>query len=213
MTLFIDKDRINNIFFFNPTIIKENSFKRNKYMELINDPDNLIIYPPEEDGEKKKMSLFKKFREDLYKGIRSSGKFCDGLQALYVKDSIKDCDAVLRVESSRTRSKKINGFATLKFMRNSKTLYIDVICTNSDVKGTGSYIIKLLSDICNKLSLEHIKLSSATQALPFYLKTDFECDPLCKMVKDITGGEKSSNMTRKRISRSSNKHSKTCRHY
>ena len=67
--------------------------------------------------------------------------------------------------------------------------------------------------IFNKLSLEHIKLSSATQALPFYLKTDFECDPLCKMVKDITGGEKSSNMTRKRISRSSNKHSKTCRHY
>lgn len=209
MTLFIDKDRTNNIFFFNPTIIKENGYKRNKYTQLLDDPDELIIYPSvEEESERNKVSQFKKFRDNLYKGIRSSGKFCDGLQALYVKDSLKDCDAILRVESSRTRSKKINGFATIKFMRNSKTLYIDVICTNTDIKGTGSYIIKLLSDVCDKLSIEHIKLSSATTALPFYLKTDFECDPLCKMVKDIQGG--GSKKTR-RIHHKIHRHSKTRR--
>jgi len=206
MTLFIDKDRTNNIFFFNPTIIKENSYKRNKYAQLLDDPDDLIIYPQSaEEGERNKVSLFKKFRDNLYKGIRSYGKFCNGLQALYVKDSLKDCDAILRVESSRTRSKKINGFATIKFMRNNKSLYIDVICTNADIKGTGSYMMKLLSDVCEKLYIEHIKLSSATQALPFYLKTDFECDPLCKMVKDIQGG--AGRKTRRNLFR----HNKTVR--
>jgi hypothetical protein len=210
MTLFIDKDRTNNIFFFNPTIIKENGYKRNKYTQLLDDPDDLIIYPSAEESERNKVSQFKKFRDELYKGIRSSGKFCDGLQALYVKDSLKDCDAVLRVESSRTRSKKINGFATIKFMRNNKTLYIDVICTNTDIKGTGSYIIKLLSDVCDKLSIEHIKLSSATTALPFYLKTDFECDPLCKMVKDIEGGGSRNGKTRKHRYNKT-RHSKTRR--
>jgi hypothetical protein len=65
--------------------------------------------------------------------------------------------------------------------------------------------MKLLSDVCEKLSIEHIKLSSATQALPFYLKTDFECDPLCKMVKDIQGG--AGRKTRRNLFR----HNKTVR--
>jgi hypothetical protein len=51
-------------------------------------------------------------------------------------------------------------------------------------------MVNLLSDICETINIEHIKLSSATQAIPFYLKTEFECDPLCKMVKDIQGGGK-----------------------
>ena len=172
---------------------------------MLENPGDLTIFPNEEDSEKKKTSLFKKFREELYKDIRSSKKFCDGLQAAYVKDSLKDCDAILRVESSMTRSKKINGFATFKLLKNSKSLYIDVICTNTDIKGTGSYMIKLLTKLCDDISLEHIKLSSATQALPFYLKTDFECDPLCKMIKDIKGGK-----TRRRHS---NSHSKTSRNH
>jgi hypothetical protein len=202
----INTDQINNILFFNPKIIKENNYKRGKYNLLIENPGNLTIYPNEDESEKKSTSLFKKFRDELYKDIRTSGKFCDGLQALYVKDSLKDCDVILRVESSRTRSKKINGFATLKFLRNSKSLYIDTICTNQDIKGTGSYMVKLLSKICHELALDHIKLSSATQALPFYLKTDFECDPLCKMIKDIKGGNKTKRNHK-------NSHTKTIRNH
>jgi hypothetical protein len=205
MATVINTDKLNNIIFFNPSIIKKNDYKHNKYSYLLENPGDLTIFPNEEDSEKKKTSLFKKFREELYKDIRSSKKFCDGLQAAYVKDSLKDCDAILRVESSMTRSKKINGFATFKLLKNSKSLYIDVICTNTDIKGTGSYMIKLLTKLCDDISLEHIKLSSATQALPFYLKTDFECDPLCKMIKDIKGGK-----TRRRHS---NSHSKTSRNH
>lgn len=190
MVSVINTDKINNILFFNPSIIKKNDYKNSKYNFLLENSSDLTIYPNQDDSEKKKISLFKKFRDELYKDIRASKKFCDGLQASYVKDSLKDCDAILRIESSMTRSKKINGFATLKLLRSSKSLYIDVICTNTDIKGTGSYMIKLLTKLCDDISLEHIKLSSATQALPFYLKTDFECDPLCKMIKDIKGGNK-----------------------
>jgi hypothetical protein len=201
----INTDKVNNIFFFNPRIIKKNTYKNAKYNHLLENSENLTILPDENETEPKKDSLFKKFREELYKEIRKSGKFCDGLYALFVKDSIKDCDAILRVESSMTRSKKIYGFATLKFLRNSKSLYIDTICTNQDIKGTGSYMIKLLSKICHDVSLEHIKLNSATKAMPFYLKTDFECDPTCKMIKTMDGG---SMKTRKNKRKSHNKTSR-----
>jgi hypothetical protein len=201
MTTTINIDKINNIVFFNPKIIKENDYKQRKYEKLIDESDNIEVYPKEQDNEKQKQSSFKKFRTELYKDIRSSGKFCDGLQATYVKESLMNCDFILRVESSQTRSKKINGFATLKMYKGSKSLYVDVICTNTDIKGTGSYMVKLLSKICDTISLDSIKLSSATQAVPFYLKTDFECDPLCKMKKEINGGSR----TRKNRRNSHNK--------
>ena len=198
----INPNKINNILFFNPKIIKDNDYKRGKYNHLlIEKPEDIIILPTEDKTEREKNSEFKKFREQLYKNIRSSGKFCSGIQAGYVKDSLRDCDAILRVESSMTRSKKINGFATLKFYKGSKSLYIDVICTNTDIKGTGTYIIKLLNDFCKENGIENIKLSSTTQAAPFYLKTDFECNPMCKMIKDVTGGSK----TRRNRSNSHNK--------
>ena len=198
----INPNKINNILFFNPKIIKDNDYKRGKYNHLlIEKPEDIIILPTEDKTEREKNSEFKKFREQLYKNIRSSGKFCSGIQAGYVKDSLRDCDAILRVESSMTRSKKINGFATLKFYKGSKSLYIDVICTNTDIKGTGTYIIKLLNDFCKENGIENIKLSSTTQAAPFYLKTDFECNPMCKMIKEVTGGSK----TRRNRSNSHNK--------
>ena len=208
MTTIINTNKINNILFFNPNIIKDNSYKYGHYDFLSFDSEelDLEIFPSNEDTEKKKVSAFKKFRDGLYKEIRTSKKFCDGLQALYVKDSLKDCDAILRVESSMTRSKKINGFATLKFYKSSKSIYIDVLCTNTDIKGTGTYIVNLLNKVSKMLSLENIKLSSSTQAIPFYLKTDFECDPLCKMVKTVTGGSK----TRRN---KNNSHNKTNKRY
>ena len=118
--------------FFNPNTLKDNSYKSSKYniLQQSQTQINATIYPIEDDSYKKQISSFKKFRDNLYKEIRTSKKFCDGLQALYVKDSLKDCDAILRVESSMTRSKKINGFATLKFYNSSKSIYVDVICTN-----------------------------------------------------------------------------------
>jgi hypothetical protein len=204
MTTIINTNKINNVLFFNPKIIKDNSYKYRHYDFLSFDSDglDLEIFPNNEDNEQKKVSAFKKFRDGLYKGIRSSGKFCDGLKAGFVKDSLKDCDAILRVESTMTRSKKINGFATLKFYKSSKSMYIDVICTNTDIKGTGTYMIKLLNKICKELSIEHIKLSATESAVPFYLKTEFECDPLCKMIKSVSGG---GNKTRKNRNNSHNK--------
>lgn len=209
MTTIINIEKVNNIIFFNPKILQENEYKQRKYDLLLRETDNLTIYPLAENTMKKTTSTFNKFSNDLYKNIRASGKFCDGIMAGYVKDSLKDCDFILCIQSSQTRSKKINGFATLKIFRNSKSLYVDVICTNSDVKGTGSYMIKLLSKICNIIGLDHIKLSSATQALPFYLKTDFECNPLCKMIKNVGGSKTRKN----KINSKSYNFTKTRRQY
>lgn len=188
----INTDKVNNILFFNPRIIQENDFKRRRYENLVKTSDKFEIYPEQllfQDNERQKISAYKKFRDELYKDIRSSGKFCDGILATYVKESLISCDFILRIESSQTRSKKLYGFATLKIIQGSKSLYIDVICTNIDIKGTGSYIMKLLTNICETVSLESIKLNSATQAVPFYLKSEFECNPLCKMIK-MVGGSK-----------------------
>lgn len=204
----INPNKINNILFFNPTIIKENDYKRGKYNHLlIEKPEDIIILPTEDKTEREKNSEFKKFREQLYKGIRSSGKFCSGLAASYIKDSLIECDAILKVESSITRSKKINGFATLKFYKGSKSLYIDVICTNTEIKGTGTFIFKLLNNLCKKMSIENIKLSATESAVPFYLKIDFECNPLCKMIKPVTGGGSKTKKNRKNI------YSKTKKNY
>ena len=191
-TATINVDKINNILFFNPRIIKENTYKYGLYDELEFDSgdSDLVIYPIKNDTEQQKVSAFKKFRDGLYKDIRTSKKFCDGLQAGFVKDSLKDCDAILRVESSMTRSKTVNGFATLKFYKASKSMYIDVICTNTDIRGTGTYMVKLLNKICKEIGIENIKLSATETAVPFYLKTDFECNPLCKMIKTVKGGNK-----------------------
>ena len=192
MSLKFNPDKITSIIFFNPNMLKESSYKRSKYNILHQSQAqiNATIYPNEDDSEKKQISSFKKFREENYREIRRSGKFCEGLTALYIKESLKDCDAIVRIESSMTRSKKLIGFATLKFMKSSKSLYIDTICTNTDVKGTGSFMIKFLSDVTKELSLDGIKLNSVTEAVPFYLKMQFECDPTCKMIKTIEGGSK-----------------------
>ena len=204
----INQNKVNNILFFNPKIIKENDYKRGKYNHLlIEKPEDFIILPTEDKTEREKNSEFKKFREQLYKGIRSSGKFCSGLAASYIKDSLIECDAILKVESSITRSKKINGFATLKFYKGSKSLYIDVICTNTDVKGTGTYMINFLNKISNEISIENIKLSATESAVPFYLKTKFDCNPLCKMIRHVSGG---GNKTRRN---KRNSHSKTLRKF
>jgi len=172
--------------------IKENDFKRAKYNAFLDfqGQEDLIVYPNEDDSEKKQISEFAKFRNNNYNEIRKSGKFCDGLTAGYIKESLKNCDIILRIESSITRSKKLNGFATLKLLRNSKSLYIDTICTNKDIRGAGGYMIKLLSKISHMLSLDAIKLNSVTEAVPFYLKTEFECNPTCKMIRQIEGGSK-----------------------
>lgn len=184
----INTEKINNVIFFNPKSIKESDYKRKRYEDLAIE-EEFIIHPTDDETEKQKVSSFKKFRDELYKDIRSSGKFCDGLKAGFVKDSLKDCDFILRVESSQTRSKKINGFATLKILKNSKSLYVDVICTNTDIKGTGTYMINLLSKICEFTGLESIKLSATESAVPFYLKMEFECNPLCKMIKQVGGSK------------------------
>lgn len=199
-------DKINKILFFNPNIIKESSYKRNKYNILLENQteEEIIVYPNEDDSEKQKVSSFKKFREENYKEIRKSGKFCNGLTALYIKESLNECDVIVRIESSMTRSKKLIGFATLKFLKNSKSLYIDTICTNTDIKGTGSFMIKFLTEICDELSLDAIKLTSVTEAVPFYLKTEFECDPTCKMIRTLKGGN-GKNKTNKLRNKSHNR--------
>ena len=104
--------------------------------------------------------------------IRNSGRFCEGINMDFVKESLVSADAILLV----AEKKAVYGFATLVFKSDENLLYIDLICTNIEVKGCGTYMLEMLKE------LSSIQLSSVTSAVPFYLKNHFECDDgLCKL--------------------------------
>ena len=67
MTTIINTNKINNVLFFNPKIIKDNSYKYRHYDNLSFDSEglDLEIFPINDDTERKKVSSFKKFRDSI----------------------------------------------------------------------------------------------------------------------------------------------------
>lgn len=109
--------------------------------------------------------------------IRNSGRFCEGINMDFVKESLVSADAILLV----AEKKAVYGFATLVFKSDENLLYIDLICTNIEVKGCGTYMLEMLKELSGIVGLASIQLSSVTSAVPFYLKNQFECDGLCTL--------------------------------
>ena len=114
----------------------------------------------------------------LFKDIKKY-KFCDGVDYGFIEESLEFCDLMVILKDPI--SFKLVGFCTLMFK--AKHVYLDVICTNPKTKGVGTEILNVLDKINKVLKIEYIKLESITSAMPFYLKKDFECDNVCKMVR------------------------------
>lgn len=128
---------------------------------------------------------FNTFGEEIVKAVSAEpNKLCVGLKIERIKHSVSNSDVIICVKNE---SNKIIGFTTLKILGDSQTLYVDVICANSDNKGIGSYIMDLVTTIAEKSSLSEIKLDSVTNSVGFYIKKGFSCDKLCKMKKTVQG--------------------------
>jgi hypothetical protein len=103
--------------------------------------------------------------------------FCQNLHTDYVNNSLSSCNAVITLES---KLNEIITFATI-FFDVPNILHIDVICSNQKYRGGGNVMIDKIKEICKRLSIKEIKLSSVTESLGFYTKKDFECDELCNL--------------------------------
>ena len=110
--------------------------------------------------------------------------FCKGILDEYIETALTESDAILVLEDYKKNKKRIVGMCAISFKKDH--LYVDLICSNQKVKGVGSLLLELVEVLSNTLSLEHMKLSSVTDAVPFYLKKKFECDKLCHMTRKVT---------------------------
>ncbi len=82
---------------------------------------------------------------------------------------------------------------------------IEILCGSPRVKGVGTNLVKQIKRICNLVNIRYITLSSLTEAVPFYLKTDFECVGECSLQMNVRKGgkRKSRQKTRRRTLRRS----------
>ena len=159
--------------------------------------------------------LFESVKDNIVGYVTRTEEFCTNLTPEYISDSLDDCDAVLRIESSAIRNKILYGFAIIAFK--DSELYIDTICANSSVKGAGTYMIQLLTDIARHSGLSSITLNSVTSAVGFYIKQGFRCngdDGLCPMSKTIStlgGKRKRKHKSRKSLHKKNKRSRRTYR--
>jgi hypothetical protein len=173
---------------FNPNLIThnmENQTKLEKYNKI-----NII-------KSSNPKVMYKNYCKFILNQINNKN-FCIGLNSDYVSDSLAVSDALLFVY----KNNESGGFATLNFI--DSTLKIDVICTNNTMKGMGSFMIKTIKNIAHKLGMTKIALESVSSAVGFYIKQQFDCNPLCSMVFNLDTFQPSSSKTRSK-SRSSSK--------
>jgi len=114
-----------------------------------------------------------------------------------IASSLDQADFILTktkmsVNSQGEVSEKIVGFATAILMEETSVslkknmfLYIDVFCGHKHYAKVGTDMMTNLKSIGNTIGVKKIKLHSITEALGFYTKIGFECDPTCKISWDI----------------------------
>lgn len=102
-------------------------------------------------------------------------KFCKNINSRYIDNSLKESDAILVISSNETilPNGTIYGFALLKFDEKYNAIYIDLICTNVHIKGSGELLITLLEQIADEIFMEYIYLFSVDTAVNFYKKYGF----------------------------------------
>jgi hypothetical protein len=188
--ILLDEKNISNNIFFNPLSIIDKSNDNSNIKTILETKENLSIHPNETEIKHQK-HLYIELCKKMYNNIKQSDNFGEGINLEFISTSLKEADAILFIETIETNSrdnKTIYGFSTLNFINFKNVLHLDLICSNNNVKGCGSYILNLLKEICAFVNLDSIILNSVTSAIPFYLKNHFICDELCKMKLKISGG-------------------------
>jgi hypothetical protein len=139
------------------------------------------VYPKNHLGSAKEQH---KSIQETIKRVIEYNDFCEGIGVNFKNDSIRDADAIILMEEVKIRNRRICGFCAVNFKKDY--IYLDLICANAQIRGSGTIMLENLDKIANALSLTEIKLSSVTNALAFYMKKEFECDDLCPMKRPVT---------------------------
>jgi hypothetical protein len=157
---------------------------------------DIVVYS---DADAPKHNSYEDIKDVIYGLITKSKVMCKDINSNYIGDTFEEVDAVYVLGSPRVGSKNIlpsgniYGFALVNFDEYKNELYIEMICSHSDIKYAGESMIKHLSEICKKLDISAIRLKSVEKAVSFYEKYGFEkinksCNDMCVMVKLISSG-------------------------
>jgi hypothetical protein len=174
---------------------------------LIGYYDEIKVYPNNEDVNP--YNSYKNVTEYIYRIITNSEFLCKGLNSSYISDVFDTADAIVIIGSSMNilPNGNIYGFALINFDEAHNSIYIDVICSHIGVKNAGDILIKEIQNICGKLFMTKIYLTSVKSAISFYEKYGFIkknplCDDMCLMIKTINkkiGGKTNKRKNAKRI--------------
>jgi len=145
---------------------------------------------------------YKNVTDYIYRIINNSGFLCRGLNPDYILDSFDTADAVVIIGSSINilPNGNIYGFALINFDETHNSIYIDVICSHIGIKSAGNILIEEIQQMCEKLFMTKIYLTSVNSAISFYEKYGFTkkdnlCEDMCLMIKYIN--KKSVSKTKK----------------
>jgi hypothetical protein len=182
--------------YFNPTEIHN----LDDIKTILENDASIRVYPNSEDESESIDNNYKNVTDYIYRIFDKSRVLCKGIGSQYLIESFNRNDAVVVIGSSMDilPNGNVFGFAGLKFDQTENSLYIDIICSHSGIKGAGDFLIKKLEDICRNLSIDKIHLKSVEWAISFYekygyIKQDTSCVDDCLMIKTIRkkiGGKK-----------------------
>jgi len=109
----------------------------------------------------------------------------------YILFSFMEIDAIIVIQSPDVSGMvQYLGFALITFIADKNTLTIETICSNSEYKGAGDYLMQKLEELARALSKKYIRLNSVGTAITFYEKYGFvkekaSCTHLCTMTKTL----------------------------
>ena len=182
----IQKKDTKTSIYFNPEKLVNLEIENIKLM--IEDDNNMDVYPNADVN----TYTYENVKRYIYRIIKETKFLCKGLNHEYVSDSFDEVDAVIIIGSQMNilPNGNIYGFALLKFDESKNSIYIDVICSHSGIKGAGDILINEIQKLCRTLLMTEIHLTSVENAISFYekygfIKHDIECEDMCLMKKSV----------------------------
>jgi hypothetical protein len=179
----ISSDNVSTSIFFNPI------YKR-RVEDII-----LMLESNDENKVYSKKAIYKEITEYVNKKVSHTKSFCKGLNEEYITYSIDEMDAIVAIGTKGMDilpNGNIFSFALIKFNDNDNSIYIDVICSNANIKGAGDVLIRSIENISKTLYITKIKLKSVYDAITFYKRYGFskikscdDVDELCEMEKIV----------------------------
>jgi len=151
---------------------------------LKNDLQSVLNVVPTIDTRDRSLNMFNEYCSMIIDTINNSrGRFCKNIGRIFIEDNLPQANAILILYDGID---KILGFASLYFLLDHNSLYIDLICSDQLYKGGGKILMSKIKEIGKIMEVDTITLSSLTEALGFYVnKEGFECNDTCNLAYNM----------------------------